>query len=131
MIEPARIHCQNLEISRRFYAAAVKPLGLALVDSGENCFAVAYMVDGAPVVLEVVCSGDAAGLEADMAGPERIALEAPDDYTVRAFYRAALEAGGKSTEYPAPQFNQPDGQSYYCARVCDPEGHEVEVGWRH
>ena len=57
-------------------------------------------------------------------------LEAPDDYSVRAFYRAALEAGGRQLGYPAPQPTHGSG-SYYAARVEDPDGNCIECGWRH
>ena len=59
-----------------------------------------------------------------------VSLETPDDCSVRAFYRAALEAGGKQVGYPGPQPTQ--GQwSYYAARVKDPDGNCIECGWRH
>jgi predicted lactoylglutathione lyase len=83
-------------------------------------------------VLQVTAAGAAARArdEAPETAPAHVAIEAPDDFAVRAFYRAALEAGGKQLGYPAPQ---PTGgpYSYYAAKVMDPDGNCIECGWRH
>jgi predicted lactoylglutathione lyase len=54
-----------------------------------------------------------------------IAFEAATRQQVDAFYRAALEAGGKDNGPPGvrPQYNA----NYYAAFVLDPDGHNIEA----
>jgi hypothetical protein len=62
--------------------------------------------------------------------PAHVDLEALDDFTVRAFFRAAPEAGGRRLGGPVPQ---PTGGlgAYYAARVFGPDGNCIECGWCH
>ena len=54
-----------------------------------------------------------------------IAFPAPDDATVRAFHRAATEAGHPDNGPPGERPEYHPG--YYGAFVCDPDGHNVEA----
>lgn len=118
---------RDLNAARRFYAAAANCLGLDLLD-WRNGFVVGNPQEDEPVVQ--VRGPDIAPVGAWPAPSEPIRLSAPDDYSVRAFYRAALEAGGREVGYPAPQPTN-DGQRYYAAKVRDPDGNLIECGWRH
>jgi catechol 2,3-dioxygenase-like lactoylglutathione lyase family enzyme len=117
----------NLAAARRFYAAAAHTLGLDLLD-WRNGFIIGDPQVDEPVVQ--VRGPDIAPAEAWPAPSEPITFSARDDYSVRAFYRAALEAGGREVGYPAPQATN-DGQRYYAAKVRDPDGNLIECGWRH
>jgi catechol 2,3-dioxygenase-like lactoylglutathione lyase family enzyme len=132
MLPQSRIVSRDLPAARRFYAAAVRPLGLAILEAEDDGFTLGRPADTEHPVLRVRAADAAhrAASEAPETSPAHLAFEAPDDYTVRAFYRAALEAGGRQAEYPAPQ---PTGgrYSYYAAKVIDPDGNCIECGWRH
>jgi hypothetical protein len=128
MFSQSRIVSRNLGAARRFYAATARPLGLAIIEAQDNGFTLGRLSDMEHPVLKVKA---AAGFDEDEgAAPAYLAFEAPDDFSVRAFYRAALEAGGQQAGYPAPQ---PTGgeYSYYAAKVIDPDGNCIECGWRH
>lgn len=125
MLERTRIVSRDLNAARRFYAATARPLGLAIIEAEDDSFTLGRLSDMSVAVLRVKRASDVSELE--MSGP--VAIEAPDDYTVRAFYRAALEAGGRQVGYPAPQPTTVG--SYYAARVEDPDGNCIECGWRH
>lgn len=57
--------------------------------------------------------------------PIHVALLAESQAQVDAFYRAALEAGGKDNGAPGPRHEYHPG--YYGAFVLDPDGHNVEA----
>lgn len=123
----AAIQCRDIEAARRFYAACVRPLGMAIMDASEAGFTLGVTKGGSIIPLYHCTVNDAGEIECERC---RIAFEAGDDRSVRAFYRAALEAGGTQLGYPGPL--PTDGSyRYYAARVADPDGNEIEVGWRH
>lgn len=131
MLQRSHIMARDLEAARRFYSATARPLGLALIDVREDGFAVGRPSDASPVLQVKAARAEfRAAAEQPETQPTHVAIEAPDDYTVRAFYRAAMEAGGKQLGYPGPQ--PTEGRfSYYAAKVADPDGNCIECGWRH
>jgi predicted lactoylglutathione lyase len=130
MLERSRIMSRDLAAARRFYAATARPLGLAIIEAEADGFTIGRIADMSTPVLKVKSAAMRVQTDAPETQPAMVALEAPDDYTVRAFYRAALEAGGRQVGYPGPQ--PTTGQfSYYAARVEDPDGNCIECGWRH
>jgi predicted lactoylglutathione lyase len=80
--------------------------------------------------VKAACAEERAAAEQPETEPAYVAIEAPDDFTVRAFYRAAMEAGGRQLGYPGPQPTE-GRYSYYAAKVADPDGNCIECGWRH
>jgi predicted lactoylglutathione lyase len=129
MLERTRIVSRDLAAARRFYAATTRSLGLAIIEAHEDSFTIGLLADMSTPVLSVKKAAVQLSDEPETQ-PSVVSLEAPDDYTVRAFYRAALEAGGRQVGYPGPQPTQGQG-SYYSARVEDPDGNCIECGWRH
>ena len=125
MLDRTPIVSRDLDAARRFYAATARPLGLAIIEAQEDSFTLGRLNDSNAPVLRVKRASDLGELERS----GQVEIEAPDDYTVRAFYRAALEAGGRQVGYPAPQPTTVG--SYYAARVEDPDGNCIECGWRH
>ena len=102
--------------SRRFYAEALRPLGLGIV-----------LEFGDPPVLGI-------GLPAmpqfwlhqgPPSAPVHIAFHAVDRPAVDAFHAAALAAGGRDNGAPGlrPHYHP----SYYGAFVLDPDGNNVEA----
>lgn len=132
MIDQSRIVSRDLNAARRFYAATCRPLGLTIIEEEDGGFAIGRVETG--VMVRVRSAAGPTGDEGRAEGrPCYVALEAPNDFTVRAFYRAALEAGGREhlLGYPAPQPVDGRAAAYYAARVADPDGNCIECGWRH
>jgi catechol 2,3-dioxygenase-like lactoylglutathione lyase family enzyme len=124
----SQIICRNLEAARRFYGAATRPLGLAIIENAEDGFTLGRSEaqrEAEPRPVLRVGAGEAGRT------PCRLAFEAPDDVSVRAFFRAALEAGGREETlgYPGPR-PADGGGGYYAARVTDPDGNHIECRWR-
>jgi catechol 2,3-dioxygenase-like lactoylglutathione lyase family enzyme len=132
MLHQSSIVARDIEVARRFYSATARSLGLALIDVKEDGFALGRPSDASNPVLQVkaACAELRAADEQPETQPAHVAIEAPDDYTVRAFYRAAMEAGGRQLGYPAPQPTE-GRYSYYATKVADPDGNCIECGWRH
>jgi catechol 2,3-dioxygenase-like lactoylglutathione lyase family enzyme len=112
----------DLERSRRFYDAALRPLGIVrIVDFGENrgsdygamagSLGVEFTITVEPSVAPV------SGMH--------VCFRAPDRAAVHAFHRAALAAGGRDDGRPGlrPLYH-PD---YFGAFVFDPDGHRIEA----
>ena len=132
MLQQSHIMARDLEAARKFYSATARTLGLALIDVREDGFLVGRPSDASNPVLQVkaACAEARAAAEQPETQPAYVAIEAPDDFTVRAFYRGAMELGGGQLGYPAPQPTQ-GRYSYYAAKVADPDGNCIECGWRH
>jgi catechol 2,3-dioxygenase-like lactoylglutathione lyase family enzyme len=99
VLDHVSVGVTNIERSRRFYDAALRPLGLVrIVDFGK----VKTPIPGA-----------------------HLCFRAPGRKAVDAFYAAALAAGGRDDGSPGlrPQYHA----DYYCAFVLDPDGHRIEA----
>jgi catechol 2,3-dioxygenase-like lactoylglutathione lyase family enzyme len=108
LIDHLHLRVRDLEASRRFYEAALEPLGLD-VREGDGWFSVDELFvsdDGTPT----------SGLH--------IAFQAKDSETVDRFYTAALRAGGTDNGGPGEREYHP---GYYAAFVLDPDGTNVEA----
>jgi catechol 2,3-dioxygenase-like lactoylglutathione lyase family enzyme len=101
--------------SRAFYSAALAPLGIGVQMEGDGYAGLGekgkpelWITDGGPAPSRV-----------------HIAFRARDRAQVRAFYEAAIAAGGKDNGAPGlrPQYHA----NYYGAFVIDPDGHNVEA----
>lgn len=120
VIDHLGINCSDWQRSQQFYDTALAVLGYSRVmDFGH---AIGYGSDGKPAFW----IADAAAGEAN--GPNRevhIAFVAADPDAVRAFYRAAVDAGAESLHEPRlwPEYHP----GYYGAFVRDPEGNNVEA----
>ncbi|AOY01620.1 VOC family protein [Jeongeupia sp. USM3] len=122
MIDHVGITVSNFEQSKSFYASALSPIGYVLLMdlpkavSGSKDFA----GFGALPKPDFWIGGNAADIQ-----PVHVAFSAPDRAQVRAFYAAAIAAGGRDNGAPGIRAHyHPD---YYSAFVLDPDGHNVEV----
>ena len=115
MLDHIGVAVSNYEKSKRFYAAALAPLGYA-------------------VVMEF--GGDAVGLGAGgrpdfwlsqgaSVAPAHIAFAARDRASVDAFYKAAIAAGGRDNGGPGVRVQY--HPTYYGAFMLDPDGNNVEA----
>ena len=106
---------RDLRASRRFYEAALAPLGFGVVAEGDG--SVAFGVEGS----------DDFGINQDDEPSTRahVAFVAEDRSAVDAFYAVALAAGGREKSSPAsrPEYH-PD---YYAAFVWDLDGNNIEA----
>jgi catechol 2,3-dioxygenase-like lactoylglutathione lyase family enzyme len=107
---------RDFDRSRAFYQAALKPLGIRIVKEhgGWTGFNLADARGG----FWISSHGAPPGLM-------HVAFAARDRAQVRAFYDAAIAAGGRDNGAPGlrPQYH-PD---YYGAFVFDPDGHNIEA----
>jgi catechol 2,3-dioxygenase-like lactoylglutathione lyase family enzyme len=108
----------DLEASRRFYAAALAPLGFAEIgrdDSGGT----GYGVEGE----DGFWIGPA--LDSPPTRNVHVAFGAAGTEQVDAFFAAALAAGGTERVAPGVQLQYSD--RYYAAFVNDPDGNNIEA----
>jgi catechol 2,3-dioxygenase-like lactoylglutathione lyase family enzyme len=121
MLDHVSLGVSDLDHSRRFYDAALRPLGLVRTVDFEGR---GSDYGAAPGVLGVEFTITREASLAPAAGMH-ISFRAPDRAAVRAFHAAALAAGGRDdgprgirTAYHA---------DYYAAFVFDPDGHRIEA----
>lgn len=112
---------RDLERSRAFYAAALAPLGLRLLETWDAEKTGDYPAHGFGGA-----TPDFWIWGADhVSGPVHFAFRARDRATVDAFHAAALANGGTDNGPPGerPRY----GTSYYAAFARDPDGNNVEA----
>lgn len=108
----------NLDASRRFYTAALEPLGFGVVSQQED--GVNYGVTG---------SDDFAVFQGALGEPTttaaHVAFVAEGPQVVDAFFAAAMAAGGR--EHSSPRIRREYHSGYYAAYVYDPDGNNIEA----
>jgi catechol 2,3-dioxygenase-like lactoylglutathione lyase family enzyme len=119
MINHISIGVSDLAAAKRFYDAALKPLGFqCLSDSPDS---LGYGKESAAFwVLKAehpVAANAASGLH--------ICLDARSRTSVDQFHKMALEAGGRDNGPPGLRADY--GPNYYAAFVIDPAGYRVEA----
>ncbi|WP_226665309.1 VOC family protein [Microbulbifer aggregans] len=115
MLDHLKLTVHDYQRSKAFYQAALAPLGYELVMEMAEWAGFGwgdkpdFLIKGGSTTKP----------------PVSIAFRAEDRDTVRAFYDAAKQAGGKDNGGPGlrPEYHD----SYYSACVIDPDGHSVEV----
>lgn len=120
MLDHVSIGVRDIAAARRFYDAALAPLGYACLSAGEDSLgygqgeAVAWWVTRA-----------ARPVPADPESGLHICFIAPSRRSVDAFHEAAIAAGG--SDNGAPGLRADYGPNYYAAFVIDPEGYRIEA----
>jgi len=114
-------HCvlgaNDVAQSRKFYDAALAPLGVSnLGPMGDNAFLYGA---GSP---EFLITKPRDGKPATCANGGTLGFSAPTRAAVRAFYAAALGAGGSDEGAPGPRSFTPTA---YAAYVRDPAGNKI------
>ncbi len=122
MLDHVSLGISDLERSRRFYDAALRPLGLVrIVDfagrgsdygAAPGSLGVEFTITREPSIGTPVAGA-------------HVCFRAPDRDAVRRFHAAALAAGGRDDGPPGlrPLYHA----DYYGAFVLDPDGHRVEA----
>jgi len=116
MIDHVTFGVTDLDRARAFYDRALAPLGIErLYGDGENFSGYGER----PKAFFWI------GRRAEVATGSHIAFAVSDRATVRAFYDAAIAAGGRDNGAPGlrPQY----APTYYGAFVLDPDGHNIEA----
>jgi catechol 2,3-dioxygenase-like lactoylglutathione lyase family enzyme len=119
MLAHVAVNVTDFEGAKRFYLAALEPLGYRVVY--EEPGTLAYLAD-------------ARGLDfgigrREPVGGAHVAFECSDRATVDAFFAAALGAG--ATDNGAPGVRLRYDENYYAAYVLDPDGNNIEAVCHH
>lgn len=123
MLDHASLGVSDIERSRRFYDAALRPLGLVrIVDFGEGRGSDYGDAPGSTGV-EFTITRESGTVRPSVGA--HLCFRAADRAAVRTFYTAALAAGGRDDGPPGlrPQYHA----AYYGAFVLDPDGHRIEA----
>lgn len=118
MFDHVKFGVTDFAASKAFYLKALQPLGVVIVGEGEPTYGVemAQPTGKSSLVLFQTHEKPA---------HLHIAFMADTREQVDAFYRAALEAGGKDNGAPGlrPKYHA----NYYAAFVIAPDGHNIEA----
>jgi catechol 2,3-dioxygenase-like lactoylglutathione lyase family enzyme len=119
MINHISIGVQDINAARRFYDAALKPLGYSCLS--ESAEALGYGENRAQFWMyaakKPVPAHDQSGLH--------FCFDAPSRKSVAAFHAAAVSTGGRDNGAPGLRADYGDG--YYAAFVVDPDGYRIEA----
>ena len=115
LIDHIQLVVRDLSASRTFYAAILDVLGIPMGGSSEEYF-------WADELFVSTAESDAA--QGRLTGRHHLAFQAQGRAMVDAFYRAALEHGGKDNGAPG---ERPYHPGYYAAFVLDPDGNNIEA----
>jgi catechol 2,3-dioxygenase-like lactoylglutathione lyase family enzyme len=122
VLDHVSLGVSDLERSRRFYDAALRPLGIVrIIDFGEGRGS-DYGAMAGSLGVEFTIT-----VEPNVA-PSRgmhLCIRAPNRDAVSAFHSAALMSGGRDDGAPGlrPHYHA----SYFGAFVLDPDGHRIEA----
>lgn len=119
MIDHLSIGVRDLAASKRFYEAALKPLGYNCLSEGAS--SLGY---GRESVALWIGSSDRPVPDDPKSGLH-VCFGAPTRESVDAFHAAALAAGGRDNG--APGLRADYGPNYYAAFVVDPDGYRLEA----
>lgn len=119
MFDHISIGVGDLARSRRFYDAALKPLGLTLLSDGEKSLGYGRAAVGLWIlaVEHPVAADPRSGLH--------FCFAAPSGRSVADFHAAALAAGG--VDNGAPGLRAAYDPDYFAAYVIDPDGYRLEA----
>jgi predicted lactoylglutathione lyase len=115
MIDHMMFHVKDMKKSRKFYEAALKPLGMEVKADGSTKLSIKdantkfYLSEGAA------------------SQHIHVAFKAKSKEDVDAFFASAIKAGGIDNGKPGPR-NFTAG--YYAAFVLDPDGNNIEAAFR-
>lgn len=119
MLNHVSIGVRDIARTKRFYDAALKPLGYKALSEGE-----ASLGYGKDTVVLWISASDKPVLADEKSGLH-FCFDAPTHKSVAAFHAAALGAGGCDNGKPGLR---PDyAPNYYAAFVVDPDGYRLEA----
>lgn len=119
MFDHVSIGVADIARTRKFYDAALKPLGYTLLSDGESSLGYGDKAVGLWI------SATSKPVKADMESGLHFCLVAEDRKAVDAFHAAALKAGGKDNGKPGVRADY--SLNYYAAFTIDPDGYRIEA----
>jgi catechol 2,3-dioxygenase-like lactoylglutathione lyase family enzyme len=119
MIDHLGIPVSDIVASRRFYEAALAPLGYRVMGEETNGLGNNSVLMGVGEVDFVIADGE------PVSDGVHHAFRAESRAVVDAFYAAAIAAGGRDNG--APGIRERYHPNYYAAFVIDPDGMNVEA----
>ena len=119
MFDHVSIGVHDLARSRRFYDAALGPLGYKCLSEGED--SLGYGQEQVALWVSAV----ARPVTADPQSGLHFCFTAPSRESVDAFHAAALATGGRDNG--APGLRADYGPDYYAAFAIDPDGYRLEA----
>lgn len=119
MFDHVSIGVRDVAHTKRFYDAALQPLGYACLSEGKDSLG----YGAGDVGLWISTSKKP--VPADMESGLHFCFAAPSRASVDAFHANAVGAGGKSNG--APGLRESYGPDYYAAFVVDPDGYRIEA----
>lgn len=119
MIDHLGIPVKDIAASRRFYEAALAPLGYRVLGEETNTLGNNVVLMGADEIDFVIADGE------PVTDGTHFAFRVETRAEVDAFHAAALAAGGKDNG--APGIREDYHPNYYAAFVIDPDGMNVEA----
>jgi catechol 2,3-dioxygenase-like lactoylglutathione lyase family enzyme len=118
MFDHVKFGVSDFAASKVFFAKALGPLGVTIVAEGVPTYGVELCSPNSNASL---CLFQTDEKPAHL----HLAFVAENRQQVDAFYRAALEAGGKDNGAPGLRLNY--NANYYAAFVISPDGHNIEA----
>jgi catechol 2,3-dioxygenase-like lactoylglutathione lyase family enzyme len=119
MIDHVSIGVRNIAAAKRFYDAALQPLGYKCLSQGETSLG----YGGEAVVFWI--SATDRPVAADANSGLHFCFVAPSRKSVDSFHAAALRNGGGDNG--APGLRADYDANYYAAFVTDPDGYRLEA----
>jgi len=110
---------RDIASTKRFYDAALKPLGYRCLS--ESPTSLGYGKDAVALWI----SPSPRPVPADEQSGLHVCFDAPTRKAVDAFHQAALGAGGRDNGNPGLRADY--GDDYYAAFVVDPDGYRIEA----
>jgi catechol 2,3-dioxygenase-like lactoylglutathione lyase family enzyme len=119
MFDHVSIGVADVRRARRFYDAALEPLGFRCLSEAEDSLgygskAVSLWVNKAKKPVK-----------ADLESGLHFCFSAPSRKAVDAFHAAGINAGGSSNGGPSVRSDY--GDDYYAAYLIDPDGYRIEA----
>ena len=119
MFDHISLGVRDIARSRRFYEAALAPLGFTALSVGDD--SLGYGKD----VVALWLSLSPSPVAADPRSGLHFCFTAPSRAPVGEFHRAGLAAGGSDNGAPGRRADY--GPTYYAAYVVDPDGYRLEA----
>jgi catechol 2,3-dioxygenase-like lactoylglutathione lyase family enzyme len=119
MFDHISIGVRDAAASKRFYDAALKPLGVMLLSESPGSLGYGTKTVGLWI------GETSRPVHADNASGLHFCFGAASRELVDAFHAAALKAGGQDNGKPGLRADY--GASYYAAYVVDPDGYRLEA----
>lgn len=118
MFDHVKFGVRDYAASKAFFVKALEPIGVAVIAEGSPTYGVELCRAKGNVSLCLYQTDE-------KPAPLHLAFTAENRRQVEAFYRAALEAGGRDNGAPGLRPNY--HANYYAAFVIGPDGHNVEM----